>query len=74
MMIICAKLFLNPSMHDKVMGRKRTGFTEFYQSLSADYDLDLLPSDMVFRRDTLSCHDNHFCQNYFQIPPCMTKL
>ena len=66
MMIICAKLFLNPSMHDKVMGRKRTGFTEFYQSLSADYDLDLLPSGMVLGRDTLSGHDNHFCQIIFK--------
>ena len=28
MMIICAKLFLNPIMHNKVMGRTRTGFTE----------------------------------------------
>ena len=27
MIIICAKLFLNPSMHYKVMGRTRTGFT-----------------------------------------------
>ena len=37
-MIICAKLFSNPTMHNKVMGRTRTGFTEVYaQSLSADY-------------------------------------
>ena len=42
MIIICAKLFLNPTMHNKVMGRTRTGFTEVYaQSLSADCDLDL---------------------------------
>ena len=42
MMIICAKLFSNPIMHDKVMDRTRTGFTEVYaQSLSADCDLDL---------------------------------
>ena len=27
MMIICAKLFSNPTMHNKVMGRTRTGFT-----------------------------------------------
>ena len=41
MMIICAKLFLNPTMHNKVMGRTQTGFTEVYaQSLSADCDLD----------------------------------
>ena len=42
MMIICVKLFLNPTMHNKVMDRTRTGFTEVYaQSLSADCDLDL---------------------------------
>ena len=28
MMIICAKLFLNPTMHNKVMVRARTGFTD----------------------------------------------
>ena len=28
MMIICAKLFLNPTMHNKVMGRTQTGSTE----------------------------------------------
>ena len=29
MMIIYAKLFSNPTMHDKVMGRTRTGVTDF---------------------------------------------
>ena len=54
-------------MHNKVMGRARTGFTEvFAQSLSADCDLDLLPSDMVLVRDTLSCHDSHLCQIIFK--------
>ena len=34
--------FLNFTMHNKVMSRTRTGFTEVYeQSLSADCDLDL---------------------------------
>ena len=66
MMIICAKLFLNPTMHNKVMGLTRTGFTEVYtQSLSADCDLDLQPSDMFFFHDTLSCHDNYLCQISF---------
>ena len=42
MMIICAKLFSNPTMHNKVMCRTRTGFTELNaQNLSADRDLDL---------------------------------
>ena len=42
MMIICAKLYLNPTMHNKVMGPTRTGFTEVYvKSLSANCDLDL---------------------------------
>ena len=27
MIIICAKLFSNPTMHNQVMGRTRTGFT-----------------------------------------------
>ena len=40
--IICAKLFSNPTMHNKDMGRTRTGFTEVYaQTYSADCDLDL---------------------------------
>ena len=42
MMIICAKSFLNPTMHNKVMGRTRTGFTEVYaQSLSTTVTLIL---------------------------------
>ena len=42
MIICCATLFSNPNMHNKAMGRTRTGFTEVYaQSLSADCDLDL---------------------------------
>ena len=40
MIIIRAKLFSNPTMHDKVMGQTRTGFTEVYaQSLSVNCDL-----------------------------------
>ena len=36
-MIICAKLFSNPTMHNKIKGQTQTGFTEVYaQSLSAD--------------------------------------
>ena len=61
MMIICSNLFSNPAMHNKVMGRTRTGFTEVYvQSLSADWNFDLKPSDMVLVRDTSSFH-NHLC-------------
>ena len=63
MMIICAKLFSNPTKHNKVMGRTRTGFTKVYaQSLSADCHLDLCPSDMVPVRHTLSSYDDHLCQ------------
>ena len=62
MMIICAKLFLDPTMHNKIMGRTRTGFTEAYaQRLRVDCDLDLSRSDMVLARDTLSCHDEQMC-------------
>ena len=40
--IICAKLFLNLTMNNKVMGRTRTGTYEVSaQSLSVDCDLDL---------------------------------
>ena len=49
------------------MSRTRPGFTEVYaQSLSADCDLDLWLSDIVFVRDTLSCHDDHLCQIIFK--------
>ena len=42
MMITCAKLFSIPTMHNKVMGRTRTGPTEVYaQSLSVNCDLNL---------------------------------
>ena len=42
MKIICAKLFSNPIMHQKVIGWTQTEVTEAYaQSLSADNDLDL---------------------------------
>ena len=42
MIIICAKLISNPTMHNKVIGRTRTGISEDYaQSLSANCDLDL---------------------------------
>ena len=41
-LIICAKLYSNPTMHDKGMGQTGTVFTEVYAlSLSADCDLDL---------------------------------
>ena len=54
-------------MHNKVMGRTQTGFTEVYaQSLSAEFDLDLWPSDMVFVCDTSSCHDDHLRQILFK--------
>ena len=67
MIIICAKLFLNPTMHNKVMGRKQTGFTEVSaQSLSANCDLDLCPSDMVLVPNTSSCHDDYLCQIIFK--------
>ena len=67
MMIICAKLFSNPVMHKKIMGRTRTGFTEVYaQSLSAGCDFDFCSSDMVLVCDTSSCHDDHLCQIIFK--------
>ena len=40
MMIICTKLFSNPTMQDKVIGRTRKSFLEAYAQ-RADCDLDL---------------------------------
>ena len=58
MMIICAKIFSNLTMHNKVIGWTQTGTTEVYaQSFSVDCDLDLRPSDMVLVCDTSSCHE-----------------
>ena len=66
-MIIGVKSFINPTMHNTVMGRTGTGFTKVYaQSLSADCELDLRPSDMVFVLDTSSCHDDYLCQIIFK--------
>ena len=46
-------------MHEKNMNQTRTGLTEAYaQSLSANCDPDLWPSDMHFARRTLSSHDD----------------
>ena len=67
MIIICAKLFSNPTMHNKVMGRTQRGFTEVYaQSLNADCEIDLRPSDMVLVHDILSCRDDHLCHIIFK--------
>ena len=67
MTIICAKLFLKSTMHNKVIDRTGTGFTDVYaQNLSADCDLDLWSSDMVLVPNTSSCHDEHLCQIIFK--------
>ena len=65
MMIICANLFF--SMHDKVIGRTKTVFIEAHaQSLSADCDLDLWPSNMVLVHNISSSQDDHLCQIIFK--------
>ena len=67
MMIICANLFFEIPAHMTVIGRTQTGFIEAYaQSLIADCDLDLRPSDIVFVHDTSSCHDNYLYQIIFK--------
>ena len=67
MMIICAKLFSYPTMHNKVTGWTRTGFIEVYtQSLRADCDLDIWSSDMVLNCHISSCHDDHLCHIIFK--------
>ena len=54
-------------MQNKVMGRTQTGFTEVYaQSLNADCDLDIRPSDMILVRNILPCHDDHLSQIIFK--------
>ena len=56
------------------MGQTRTGSTDISaQSLSADCDLDLRPSDMNLVRNTSSCPDSQLFLNHFQILPCITK-
>ena len=59
MIISCAKLFINHTMHNKVMGRTRICFTEANaQTLSVDCDLDLNSSDIIFICDASACHDD----------------
>ena len=72
MVIICADLFINPTMHGKVMCQTQTGFTEAYaQSLRADCDLDLQSSNMVsvwiYRH-----HDDHLYQIIYK--SCHARL
>ena len=58
--IICDKLFINPTMQDRVMTQTQTGFTEAYeQSLSAVCDLDLAT---WFLFATQPRHHDHLCQ------------
>ena len=56
---LCQLIFLNPRMHDKVIGQTQTGFIA--QSLSADCDHEPWPSDMVLLYDISSIHDYHLC-------------
>ena len=74
MMIICAKLFLNPTMHNKVMGQTGTGFTEVYaQSLSANCDLDLkLASWFLFMTHCLVMII--ICAKLFSIPTMYNEV
>ena len=68
MIIICAKLFINLTMHNKVTGQTCTVFTEAYaQCLRADCDLDLGPSNTILVCDISSCHDI-ICAKLFSIP------
>ena len=74
MIIICAKLFSNPTMHNEVMCRTRTGFTEVYvQSLSADCDLYLdLATWFLFATYPLVMMI--ICAKLFSNPKCIRKL
>ena len=47
-------------MQDKGMSWIQEAFIVAHeQSLSTDYDLDLLARDMIFCYNTSSCHDDH---------------
>ena len=74
MMIICATLpvFSYPTMHNIPLcttklwvGQEQVSLV-YAQSLIADCDLNLQPSNMVIVRNTSSCHDNHLCQIIFK--------
>ena len=74
MMIVNTKSFSNPTLHNKVMGRTRTGFTIVNaQSLSADCDLDLWPNDMVLVATHYPVMVT-ICAQLFSNPSCMAKL
>ena len=70
MIIICAKLFSNPTMHDKVMGRAWTGFT----GLCTKFKCRLWHWPLTKRHGTCSWHIVlswwSFVPNYFQISSC----
>ena len=71
MMIICAKLFSNPIMHNTLMGRTRTGFTGLCTKFKCD--LDLWPGDK------LSCHNDYLCQiivksHYLRLSYCSDTI
>ena len=75
MIIICTKLFTDPTMNDNVTGPTRTGFTKaFSQSLRASCDLDLWCNDVVVVCDKLSCHDDYLCEIIFKSHHAWQKL
>ena len=58
----------------KVIGQTHTGSNKDYsQSLSANCDLDLQPSNMVLAHDASSSHDGLLCQ-IISIPPCRRDI
>ena len=74
MLIICANVFSNPTMHNKAMGRTWTGFS----GLGTKFKRRLWPWPLTqrhgsyLRRIALSWWS--FVSNYFQIPLSITKL
>ena len=48
------------------VGQEQVSLKPICTKLSADCDLDLLPSDMVFVRDIASCHVDHMSQIIFK--------
>ena len=71
MIIICAKIFINLTMHNNVMGQKRTGFTEAYALWTVTLTFDLA---ILFLFVTYCFVMMIICAIFFQIPPCMARL
>ena len=87
MITICARLFLNTTMHNNVMGWTRTGVTDVYarlcimiRTVTLTFDLAiwfLLEKHCLVKIiicAKLFFQDDYLCQIIFKIPLCTAKL